>query len=60
LTFNRKHFISLHKENASHCGIVACTRDTDQRALALRIHNEIATAGGSLENKLLRVCRPGR
>jgi hypothetical protein len=39
---------------------VACTRDTDQRALALRIHNEIATAGGSLENKLLRVCRPGR
>ena len=34
LTFNRKHFIALHKESSDHEGIIVCAFDLDFRSLA--------------------------
>lgn len=34
LTFNRRHFIDLHRLSSTHCGIVVCTRDNDVANLA--------------------------
>lgn len=45
LTFNRRHFIRLHTLRHDHCGIVACSVDTDFGGLARRIHEAIATQG---------------
>jgi len=57
LTFNRRHFINLHRAVPSHSGIVVCTRDTDVQGLAQRI--DAAIRGCSrLENQLLRINRP--
>lgn len=36
VTFNRKDFIHLHKENPNHSGIVVCTEDKDYAGLAKR------------------------
>ncbi len=57
LTFNRRHFINLHRVVSRHRGIVVCTRDTGVAGLAQRIHQAV---GGcpSLENQLLRINRP--
>ena len=33
LTYNRRHFIRLHRLGAPHGGIVVCTRDDDTRPL---------------------------
>jgi uncharacterized protein with PIN domain len=41
LTFNRQHFVRLHKEDSNHCGIIACSVDRDFSALAKRIHAAI-------------------
>ncbi|HJT79348.1 MAG TPA: DUF5615 family PIN-like protein [Gemmataceae bacterium] len=57
LTFNRRHFLRLHRQSSAHAGIVACTRDADVVALAARIAQAI-TAAGSLVAKCLRVNRP--
>ena len=57
LTFNRKHFIQLHKFGNSHAGIVVCTFDINFRELALRIDEEIKSAD-RLAGKLFRVNRP--
>jgi len=57
LTHNRRHFIRLHGQTASHAGIVVCTRVPDAAALAQRIHQAV-TARTSLDNQLLRVNRP--
>jgi hypothetical protein len=57
LTINRRHFIKLHKANATHAGIVVCTNDKDAGALAQRIHQAV-TAAGALNNKLLRIRKP--
>lgn len=57
LTFNRRHFIRLHRQTSSHRGIVVCTRDPDSAALATRIHQAIE-AVPSLVDTLLRVNRP--
>ncbi len=57
LTFNRKHFIKLHRNNQIHAGIVVCTFDLDYEGLATRIHaalEETPDAAG----KLFRVSRP--
>ena len=56
LTFNRRHFVRLHKQVASHAGIVVCT-DDDADALAGRIHQAVA-AYPTLDNQLIRVDRP--
>lgn len=57
LTYNRRHFIRLHRQTSSHSGIVICTRDKDFIALAGRIHQTVANCR-NLANQLLRVYRP--
>jgi hypothetical protein len=59
LTFNRRHFIKLHRTIATHAGIVVCTSDNDLAALAQRIHHAV-TAAGALDNKLIRVRKPAK
>lgn len=60
LTFNRRHFVRLHKQTipvSSHSGIIVCTKDDDVAALALRIHQTLATLP-SLANQLVRIHKP--
>jgi hypothetical protein len=56
LTFNRRHFIRLHKVTPTHAGIIVCTDDTAD-ALADRIHRALL-ANLVLDNQLLRITRP--
>jgi hypothetical protein len=56
LTLNRLHFLRLHREHASHAGIVVCTFDQHFSAQAERIHGLIANEG-SLSGKLIRLNR---
>lgn len=57
LTFNRRHFLRLHRQSSVHAGIIVCTRDSDATALTGRIDQAIAAAG-SLAGKCLRIIRP--
>lgn len=57
LTYNRLHFLRLHKQAPIHFGIVVCTYDPDFAAQAQRIHSTIA-AVSSLNNTLFRINRP--
>jgi hypothetical protein len=57
LTFNRKHFIRLHRINPAHAGIIACTEDPDFAALAERIHQALV-ANSTLDGQLIRIYRP--
>lgn len=60
LTFNRRHFVRLHKQtisSGSHAGIIVCTKDSDVLALARRIDQAIA-ALPSLTNQLVRIRKP--
>ncbi len=57
LTFNRKHFIKLHRDMPDHSGIVVCTFDPDFEALATRVHQIVITSS-DISGKLLRVNRP--
>jgi hypothetical protein len=58
LTFNRKDFIHLHNQNPIHSGIIVCTEDKDNVALAQRIHDAILLLEGDTDNQLIRVNRP--
>ena len=57
LTFNRKHFIRLHRQQAKHSGIIVCTFDSDFIGLAHRIHQAIE-AQAQLADQLVRINRP--
>jgi hypothetical protein len=57
LTFNRKDFIRIHNQNPVHHGIVVCTEDSDNLALAQRIHEAILAMNDLTENQLIRVNR---
>ena len=57
VTFNRRHFIRLHTEVASHAGLIVCTRDDDVVALADRIHHQLQRTP-TLQGQLLRITRP--
>jgi hypothetical protein len=57
LTYNRRHFIRLHRQSALHSGIIVCTRDNDSMALASRIHQAL-TILTSLDGQLIRITRP--
>jgi uncharacterized protein DUF5615 len=59
LTFNRRHFVRLHRHTATHLGIVVCTRDPNVPALAARIH-EAVESHSTLEGQLIRIIRPPR
>ncbi len=56
ITHNRHDFISLHRLNPDHAGIIVCTVDTDFPALAARIHAQLQ-AMDSLRGQLLRINR---
>lgn len=58
LSFNRRHFIRLAGSVSVHRGIVVCTRDSDEVALADRINTALAS-NPDMANKLIRVVRPG-
>ena len=57
LTLNRKHFIRLHRHQADHAGIIACTLDPDFFGQAQRIDDAIR-ALDVLHGQLIRVNRP--
>jgi hypothetical protein len=59
ITFNRRHFIRLHRNVISHFGIIVCTRDSDADALATRIDQEVANRV-DLVDQLIRVVRPAQ
>ena len=59
LTFNRKHFVRLHRQDYDHSGIIACSFDTDFVGLAMRIHaaiNEPITD----RRPIIRINRPNK
>ncbi|NIR49036.1 hypothetical protein GWO43_11345 [candidate division KSB1 bacterium] len=56
LTFNRKHFVALHKSRPNHEGIIACTFDVDFIALANRIHQALKS-DQTLTGRLVRINR---
>jgi Domain of unknown function (DUF5615) len=58
LTYNRKDYIRLNRLVSEHFGIITCTEDHDDFALAHRIHAALEAAGGNLENQLIRINRP--
>ena len=57
LTINRRDFVRLHHQDASHAGIIACTQDADAVGQALWIDAAV-TAADTLTNVLLRIVRP--
>lgn len=57
LTHNRRHFVRLHGERPTHCGIIVCSIDSDFTALAHRV-DAAMRANQELEGLLLRVNRP--
>lgn len=57
VTFNRKHFIQLHRVVPDHAGIIVCTFDPDFAGQAQRLHAALA-ATETLFNQLIRVNRP--
>ncbi len=57
LTFNRRHFIALHRSVGSHHGILVCTRDVDGVALADRIEQALLVSP-DLQGRLVRINRP--
>jgi hypothetical protein len=69
LTMNRRDYISLHRADPGHAGIIVCTCDDDTDALADRIHTQvsalISVVGGLFGNtplagQLVRVNRPNK
>jgi hypothetical protein len=56
LTFNRRHFERLHRQNADHSGILSATHDSNFSALADRI--DATLVGLSPGRWCLRVNRP--
>ncbi len=58
LTFNRKDFFQLHRENQNHAGVIACKGDLEFEKLADRIHEAIEIQGHVLIGLVVRVNRP--
>jgi hypothetical protein len=59
VTQNRRDFISLHRQNPEHSGLIACSVDQDSEALANRINADIL-AEEPLVGKLIHVVRPAQ
>ena len=58
VTFDRRDYLNLHKQNSEHSGIIVCTYDPDSQGLADRIHQAILDEQDHLENKFVRIYRP--
>ena len=59
LTFNRRDFIRLHRRSSAHAGVIVCTQDADEAALAERIHQALLNQT-MLAGQLIRITRPQR
>jgi len=59
ITFNRRHFIALHRANPTHAGVVAVTDDPDVPAVAARILAALAGVS-DLTGQLVTVDLPSR
>lgn len=59
VTYNRKDFMRLHRLRPDHEGIIVCTVDKDENALAARIHAALESAS-DLRGQLIRVNRPAK
>ena len=59
LTLNRKDFIRLHNEDASHEGVVVCHEDRDFPRLAQSIHDAVF-GHPSIAGMLIQVPKPKR
>jgi len=59
LTLNRLDFLKLHRQSASHSGIIVCTVDPDFDAQATRIHEAIHECD-ELTGQLFRVNRTAK
>jgi hypothetical protein len=59
LTFDRGHFVSLHRRFPAHSGIVVCSQDNDWQSLAQRLDTMIRLQE-PLAGKLVRVNNPHR
>jgi predicted nuclease of predicted toxin-antitoxin system len=57
VTLNRKDFFKLHKLNAIHGGIIACSDDRDRQRLANNIHAAIEKLE-SLAGQEIRIYKP--
>lgn len=57
LTTNRRHFITLHRKQPAHGGIIVCTFDPDFTRQAQRIAEAIEKIS-SPQGQLVRVNRP--
>jgi hypothetical protein len=58
LTYNRRHYVRLHRQGVDHSGIVTASKDDDFPALAARI--DAALAGLAPGRWCLRVNRPAK
>ncbi len=58
LTLNRRDFLRLHRANASHQGIVACTADAQYDRQARHI-DEALTRVTSCAGELIRITKSG-
>ena len=54
VTLNRRDFIGLHMRNPNHAGIIVCSVDNNDAALAARI-NQALNDNPDLTGKLIRV-----
>lgn len=59
ITFNRRHYVRLHRLNSAHAGIVAVTDDPDAPAVATRILAAL-TGVTDLSGRLIPVDKPSR
>jgi len=57
ITFDKLDYLRLHRRVTSHFGIIVCSDDRNQVALAQRIHDAIAPLP-DLINQLIRIYRP--
>lgn len=59
ITFNRDDFVSLHRSNIQHKGIVICKDAPDRYGLACVLHDYLRSQQ-SLHNRLIRVLKENK
>jgi len=57
ITFNRRDFIRLHRQDDNHAGIIVCTQNRDIEVLISQIEL-ILRSETSFKKKLFRVYKP--
>lgn len=57
VTLNRRHFVRLHMDGATHAGIIVCTVDPDFQRQAKAISAAVKN-NPDVKEKLIRINRP--